>query len=72
MSERLLLATRNQGKLNEFAALFSDLALDWYSLDELGITVDVEEKGETFQENAIAKATDYAKLSGCLMTLVLR
>jgi XTP/dITP diphosphohydrolase len=66
MSKRLLLATKNPGKLKEFAELLIDLDLEWLSLDEMGINVDVEESGETFKENAIIKATSYAKSSGCL------
>ena len=66
MSKRLLLATKNPGKLKEFAELFIDLDLEWLSLEEMGINVDVEESGETFKENAIIKATSYAKSSGCL------
>ncbi|GMQ78117.1 MAG: XTP/dITP diphosphatase [Anaerolineae bacterium] len=66
MSKRLLLATKNPGKLKEYAELFIELDLEWLNLDEMGINLDVEESGETFKENAIIKATSYAKASGCL------
>lgn len=38
------------------------------SLEDVGITTDVEETGETFEENAVLKARAYADLSG-LVTL---
>jgi XTP/dITP diphosphohydrolase len=66
MSKRLLIATKNPGKLKEFAELFIDFDLEWFNLDETGINVDVEESGETFKENAIIKATAYANSSGRL------
>jgi len=34
------------------------------TLDEAGITVEVEETGSTMEENAIKKASEYAVLSG--------
>ena len=66
MSRRLLLATRNPGKLDEFSDLFSDLSFDWSTLDEMGISEEVKEEGTTFEENAAAKAMTYASIFGCL------
>lgn len=60
----LLIATHNVGKLREFAAIFDGLGLTLRTLDELGITVDIEETGTTFRENAQLKADGYMKLSG--------
>ena len=66
MAEQLLLATRNPGKLEEYVDLFSNLPLDWSTLDDIGISEEVEENGTTFEENAVLKARTYARLSGCL------
>ncbi|MBX0327602.1 XTP/dITP diphosphatase [Oscillochloris sp. ZM17-4] len=60
----LLIATHNPGKLREFAAIFAGLGLTLRTLDDLGITEDVEETGATFEENARLKAEGYAALSG--------
>lgn len=60
----LLIATRNPGKLREFAAIFDGLGLRLRTLDELGIPDEIEETGETFAANAILKAEGYAALSG--------
>ncbi len=60
----LLIATRNPGKLREFAAIFAGLGLRLRTLDELGIGDEVEETGASFAENAILKAEGYMALSG--------
>ncbi len=64
MTRKLLVATHNQGKVREYRALLGDLPLDVTYLDAEGITVDVEETGTTFAENAILKARFYAGFSG--------
>ena len=60
----LLIATRNPGKLREFAAIFEGLGLRLRTLDELGIPDEIEETGDTFVANAVLKAEGYAALSG--------
>lgn len=61
---KLVVATHNQGKAREYAALLADLPLSVTMLDAEGITVDVDESGQTFEENARLKATTYAGLTG--------
>lgn len=65
---RLLVATHNPGKRREYADLLTTIDAEWVTLDEAGITEDVEETGTTFEENARLKAVEYARLSG-LITL---
>jgi XTP/dITP diphosphohydrolase len=55
MRPRLVLATRNAGKLTEYRALLAADPVDLLSLDEAGGT-EVEETGHTFAENARLKA----------------
>lgn len=62
----LLVATHNRGKVAELADMMNDLAVRWLSLDSAKVTHDVEETGTTFRENAVLKATTYAKLTGRL------
>ncbi len=64
MTQTLLVATHNQGKVKEFAEMLADLDLAWLSLDDIGLEKDVEETGQTFTENAILKAETYAKETG--------
>ena len=57
----LLVATKNQGKLKEIEKLFQDFSsqIKLYCLTDLGIDADCPETGQTFHENAKAKALFY-------------
>ena len=59
-----LIATRNIGKLRELVELLGDVPFELVSLDDVGIDDEVEETGDTFEENAALKAETYARLSG--------
>lgn len=63
--KKLILASNNQGKLNEFQALFDTAHLDITIIPQgkLGIT-DADETGLSFIENAIIKARHASKASG--------
>jgi XTP/dITP diphosphohydrolase len=63
---KILVATHNRGKLREFAELLAGLPIEWVSLDDVGITEEIEETGETFEANARLKAAGYARLSNLL------
>lgn len=63
---RLLIATRNRGKLREYEQLLAGLPVSLTYLDGEGITQEVEESGETFADNATNKAKEYARVSGLL------
>ena len=61
----ILIATRNAGKVKEFAEMLGGDGVAWRDLaslkDDLG---DVEETGTTFRANACLKASAYATRSG--------
>lgn len=61
--KKLLIATRNPGKLSEISNFLKDLKIQTLSLKDVGISKDVEEDGETYKENSQKKALFYAKLS---------
>ena len=61
---RLVVASRNFGKLREMKALLSD-RYDVVSVAEAGITCEPEENGETFEENALIKANAIMAESRC-------
>lgn len=63
MKKKLLIATRNPGKLFEISSFLSDLSLELISLKDLNIKKDVEEDGKTYEENSVKKAKFYAKIS---------
>ena len=58
---RFVLATHNPGKLREMGEILKDFGIEVVSPRELGITVDVEETGTTFAENALLKAKAICK-----------
>ena len=60
----LLIATHNQAKYAQMKEILSCLPYSFVSLNECGITDDVEETGATFEENALLKARYYAQRSG--------
>ena len=64
--DKLLLATRNRGKLREYRALLAGVPFAFTTLDDEGILERVEEDGGSFEENASLKARRYAALSGLL------
>jgi XTP/dITP diphosphohydrolase len=63
---KLLLATNNIGKLREYRSLLRGIPYDAVTPDEVGITAEVAEVGQSFEENATLKATSLAALSSLL------
>ena len=56
---KLLLATRNKGKIEEFRRILEDIAagqIELVGLDQFPNLHDVDETGSTFEENALMKA----------------
>ena len=55
---KIVLASRNKKKIEELRELLSELLseVEVLSLDDVGITGDIEEDGTTFEENALIKA----------------
>ncbi|MCF8145997.1 MAG: XTP/dITP diphosphatase [Deltaproteobacteria bacterium] len=64
MDRPLVLATRNRGKIAEFAELFSGTDIELRSLDDFGPIPPVVEDGETFEDNAVIKARFTARVLG--------
>src|SRR5450759_4851646 len=62
----LLVATRNDGKLEELRQLLGDVPLDLHGLADFPCVVAVSETGDSFIENASLKAAGYAKQTGLL------
>lgn len=57
----LLIATKNQGKANEFRQLFAEKGYQIKTLLDYPEIEDIEETGKTFEENARLKAETIAK-----------
>ncbi len=60
---KAVIATSNQGKLQEFETLLAPLNWQFYSLQDLKIDSPIED-GATFYENALIKAKHAATISG--------
>lgn len=61
---RLVVATRNRGKLREIEAILSGLPFTLLSLDDVTDFPEVVEDGDTFEENALKKASVAAMVTG--------
>ncbi len=59
---KIIFATGNKDKMAEIRMILADLGAEVLSQKEAGITVDVVEDGATFEENALIKATEIAKI----------
>lgn len=67
MSHKLVLATRNQGKIEEFRRILEELApgqIDLIGVDQFPHLVDVDETGSTFEENSLLKARYTSEATG--------
>ena len=64
MSQKFVLATHNPGKLKEMGAILAQYGVEVVSPADLGLTVDVEETGTTFAENAMLKARAICDAAG--------
>lgn len=61
MKTKLVIATKNNGKVKEIKSILCDLPFDVVSMQEEGIEIDVVEDGSTFAENALIKAREIRK-----------
>lgn len=60
---KVIAATKNKGKIREMEEILSELGIDIVSQQDMGIDVDVEETGNTFEKNALIKARAVAMIS---------
>lgn len=62
----VIVATKNKHKVDEMAALLCGgaEALELVTMREAGFDCDIEEDGETFEENALIKAREVCRISG--------
>ncbi|MDE7093723.1 MAG: RdgB/HAM1 family non-canonical purine NTP pyrophosphatase [Oscillospiraceae bacterium] len=62
---KIVMATNNQNKLKEAREIFDSLGIAIISQKEAGITIEPEENGKTFAENALIKAHAVYDLLKC-------
>lgn len=61
--DKVIFATGNAHKMVEIRQILADLGMEILSQKEAGICVDVVEDGSTFEENAMIKASEIAKIA---------
>lgn len=61
---KIVIATKNKGKIRDFKLLLADTPFELVGLDDLQINEEIEETADTFAANARIKAVGYAKLAG--------
>lgn len=59
---KIIFATGNSNKMKEIRMILQDLGMEILSMKEAGISVDIEENGATFEENALIKASAIAEI----------
>ena len=61
---KAVLASNNKHKLVEIKTMLKDKIREIYTLKDMGIEIEIEENGTTFEQNAYIKASTIAKLTG--------
>lgn len=63
MTEKVIFATGNAGKIREAGEILRELDMEVISMKEAGVWVEPEENGTTYAENALIKARAVAALT---------
>lgn len=63
---KLLIATNNQGKIEELKELLKDAGIEFVTPAQIDLQLDVVEDGSTYAENAGKKAIAFAQASGLI------
>jgi len=64
MEREIIVASNNKGKIREIEDILKGYKV--ISMKDLGIDIEIEENGETFEENALIKARTIARMTGRL------
>lgn len=64
MTPKLIIASNNPGKVAEFRDLLSDCGWEVVGPSDLGLSIDVDESGITYHENARLKAEAFSRDAG--------
>ncbi len=64
MEHRIVFATGNEGKMREVREILKGLEAPVLSMKEAGVSLEIEENGATFEENALIKARAVWNVTG--------
>ena len=59
--DKIVFATGNKGKIKEIQMILADLGAEVVTMKDVGIELDIEENGCTYEENALIKARAVAE-----------
>ncbi len=62
--KRMIFATGNAGKMKEIRMIMADTEYEVISMKEAGVDMEIEENGNTYEENAMIKAKAVAAITG--------
>lgn len=60
----IIFATKNKNKMKEIRLIMENTPFNIISMEDTGINIDIIEDGDTFEANAIKKASQISKLTG--------
>ena len=60
---KLIIATKNLGKLKEFKEELEGLNLEIFSIKDIDSNIEIEENGKTYEENAMIKAKKLCEIT---------
>ena len=63
LKDKIVIASSNQGKIEEFQSYFDSFGLTLIPQKEMGVS-DIEETGKTYVENSILKARHASRVTG--------
>lgn len=64
---KLIIATKNAGKVKEIKRLLDGYDYEVLSLKDISVDIDIEETGDNFEENSLIKAKAIQKIVGGLV-----
>ena len=70
MSNQIIFATGNKGKVKEIEMILADAGYEIRTMNEAGIALDINENGTTYEENALIKVRAVAahpNAAGCIV-----
>ena len=56
---KVLIATKNKGKIEKYSSILNRLGIDYCTLNDVDLDINISENGKTTTENAIIKAKAY-------------
>ena len=56
---KVLIATNNKGKIEKYSEILRSLGIDYCTLADIGLDIEINENGNNTTENAIIKAKSY-------------